>query len=71
MRLYPSQSTLMKRDLQMGGDRRIGAVLLGDPGPISDGRSPERIHAKPDPGAAHSFPVDTPVEIAYRIAYQA
>ena len=48
----------------MVDDRQIETILLGDPRPIIDARSPERIHAKLDLCVAHRIHIDNTVEIA-------
>jgi hypothetical protein len=67
MRIFPSQSTVMKRNVGSTDLLTIGqieTILLGNPRPIIDARSPEGIHAELDLGVAHRIHVDNTIEIA-------
>ena len=68
MRIFPSQSTVMKAKCWINGfvdDRQVETILLCNSRPIIDARSAEGVHAKLDLRVAHRIHVDNAVEIAY------
>src|SRR5207247_6899582 len=61
MRIWPSQSTAMKRKSRIDGivdDGEVQPVAFGDWPPVVDARTSERIHAQADLRAPNGVHVD-------------
>ncbi len=61
MRIWPSQSTVMKRKVGSTAsfdDGQVQPVALGDPGPVVDAGAAQRIDAEAELGAADDLQVD-------------
>ena len=67
MRIWPSQSTVMKRKVgsTLVDDSEVQPVALGNPAPIMDPRAAERIHSHVHLRAANRIHVDNIGEIVY------